>query len=116
MNDFEYQKNTTLRKLALPLLGKWTPFIILILEQKNCNFADLERAIPNITRKVLTENLKLLVSMGMISKFGESSTGYPVDYGLTALGKTILPIFYELKNWLIVHQDEIHQNIKKNKL
>lgn len=107
-------KNPDLRMLALPLLGKWAPFIILALEQKNYSFSELERTIPDITRKVLAENLKQLVAMGIINKYGKPSTGFAVAYELSSLGKSLLPIFYELKHWLFTHRSEILQNIENN--
>lgn len=109
-----HNEEQALRKLALPLLGKWSPFILLNLAEKCHSFADLERAIPDISRKVLTENLRQLVVMGMINKYGEASTGFPVRYELSLLGESLLPVFYELKNWLREHREEIERNSKLN--
>lgn len=99
-----------LRELALPLLGKWVPFILLLLDEKTRHFAELEREIGQISRKVLTENLINLQSSGLIHKTGLSSTGFPVSYRLTELGKSYIPILYQVKHWLRLHQDEINDN------
>ena len=47
-----------LRKLAQPLLGKWAVFIILTLENETLHFAELERRLKTISRKVLAQNLR----------------------------------------------------------
>ena len=52
-----------LRKLAQPLLGKWAVFIILTLENETLHFAELERRLKTISRKVLTQNLRELESI-----------------------------------------------------
>lgn len=48
------KNETCLRKLALPLLGKWSIFILLTLEKEETYFAQLERTLGSISRKVLT--------------------------------------------------------------
>ncbi|WP_436868624.1 winged helix-turn-helix transcriptional regulator [Staphylococcus equorum] len=101
-----------LREIVLPLLGKWSPFILMTLENENCTFAELERSIEGISRKVLAENLDALVKMGIINKKGKPSTGHPVDYSLSELGLSLLPIFYQLKLWIISNEEKIMDNFK----
>ena len=69
-----------LRKLAQPLLGKWAIFIILTLENERLHFAELERRLKTISRKVLAQNLRELESINIISRDGKASTGSPVYY------------------------------------
>lgn len=52
-----------LRKLAQPLLGKWAIFIILTLENERLHFAELERRLKTISRKVLAQNLRELEAL-----------------------------------------------------
>lgn len=99
-----------LRELAMPLLGKWVPFILILLAEKTRHFAELEREMKGVSRKVLNENLNNLLDYGIISKEGESSTGFPVYYSLTDLGKSSLFILENVKTWLKEHEDEITSN------
>lgn len=94
-----------LRKLAQPLLGKWAVFIILTLENETLHFAELERRLKTISRKVLAQNLRELESINIISREGVASTGSPVYYGLTDLGKDFLPLLYQIKKWIRDHDD-----------
>ncbi len=112
---FICEEKKHLCELALPLLGKWTPFILIALENKNCTFAELERTIDGISRKVLAENLHALVNMGILIKKGRPSTGYPVDYSLSELGSSLLPIFYQLKNWLLTNEDLLLDQLNEHK-
>ena len=92
-----------LRKLAQPLLGKWAVFIILTLENETLHFAELERRLKTISRKVLAQNLRELESINIISREGVASTGSPVYYGFSSLlrvnrfGKRFLTTFISNK-------------------
>ena len=44
------EKERCLRELALPLLGKWSIFIVLTLSEEEMYFAQLEREIGMISR------------------------------------------------------------------
>lgn len=99
-----------LRQLALPLIGKWVPFILLLLEKRAYNFSQLQREIPDISRKVLNENLIQLQASGLVSKTGETATGFPVSYQLTELGVSSLSLLAHVKTWLRTHQAEILTN------
>lgn len=102
-----------LRELALPLIGKWVPFILLSLSQKAHNFSELQRTMTGVSRKVLTENLTNLQASGLISKIGETATGFPVSYQLTPLGESSLVILNSVKIWLRQNQEEILANRKQ---
>ena len=88
---------TRLRQLALPLLGKWSVFIILSLDQKEMYFAEIERQLGKVSRKVLTQNLNDLIQINILYKKGKSSTGFKTYYGLTDLGKSLSPLFTKSK-------------------
>ncbi|MHC5375194.1 winged helix-turn-helix transcriptional regulator [Enterococcus sp. LJL120] len=107
MQNKNLHNEQRLREVALPLLGKWVPFIILLLVEKTYNFAELDRAMAGVSRKVLTENLQQLLASGLIQKEGASSTGFPVSYSLTPLGLSVLPILETVKSWLRENEQAI---------
>ena len=86
------EKERCLRELALPLLGKWSIFIVLTLAEEEMYFAQLEREIGIVSRKMLSQTLN-------------DSTGQKTYYGLTPLGKSLLPHIYGLKNWMIENEE-----------
>ncbi|EFR95764.1 winged helix-turn-helix transcriptional regulator [Listeria ivanovii] len=101
-----------LRELALPLLGKWVPFILILLSERPYHFAELERTMTGVSRKVLNENLLNLQASGILHKSGESSTGFPVYYSLTELGESSLFILENIKSWLRENEELIRSNRK----
>ena len=99
------EKERCLRELALPLLGKWSIFIVLTLSEEEMYFAQLEREIGMISRKMLSQTLSDLIEIDIVYKKGESSTGQKTYNGLTSLGKSLLPHIYGLKNWMIENEE-----------
>lgn len=96
-----------LRQLALPLLGKWSIFLILALSEKEMYFAELERTLTGISRKVLSKTLQELVDCQILYKKGVASTGHKTYYGLTPLGQSLLPLIYQLKEWIREHRHQL---------
>ncbi|MCO5510967.1 winged helix-turn-helix transcriptional regulator [Enterococcus hirae] len=70
--------------------GKWKTIIIWRLRIKPTSLAKLKRDINEITEKVLIENLKELINVGIVEK--KEYDGYPlkVEYFLTERGERIL--------------------------
>ena len=98
------EKDRCLRELALPLLGKWSIFIVLMLAEEEMYFAQLEREIGIVSRKMLAQTLNDLMEIHIVYKKGESFTGQKTYYGLTPLGKSLLPHIYGLKKWIIENE------------
>lgn len=101
------QDETHLRQLAMPLLGKWSIFIILTLAEEKMYFAQLERSLDGISRKVLTQNLNELIEINIIHKEGKASTGYKTYYHLTKLGHSLLPLIFEIKKWIRENEESL---------
>ncbi len=85
---------------AVRLIGnKWKLLILRNLMARPWRFNELQRAVPGLSRKVLTDNLRALEADGIITR-----TEYPerpprVEYALSGLGDTLRPIFRELEAW-----------------
>ena len=62
------EKEKCLRELALPLLGKWSIFIVLMLAEEEMYFAQLEREIGIVSRKMLAQTLNDLTLIHIIDK------------------------------------------------
>lgn len=89
------------------LLGKrWTGLVIAVLMQSPVHFADLRRAIPGISERMLSDRLAELVSVGLVVR--EVSEGPPlrVSYRLTAAGSALGPALGELRRWAATYLPE----------
>lgn len=79
--------------------GKWKTIILYQLEFGTKRFGEIAVRIPNISRKVLTEQLKELEKDGLINRKQYKEIPPRVEYSLTELGKSLSPIFKEIENW-----------------
>jgi len=79
--------------------GKWKTIILYSLLNGTRRFGEIAVRIPDISRKVLTEQLKELESDGLILREQYKEIPPRVEYSLTDLGKSLSPVFRELEIW-----------------
>jgi DNA-binding HxlR family transcriptional regulator len=83
--------------------GKWKPLIIWFLRKRVLRFSDIRRSIPGITDVMLTKQLRELEQDGVIKRKVYTQIPPKVEYSLTPLGKTIIPLLNALCDWAIEH-------------
>lgn len=87
-------------KVALSVIGgKWKATILWHLNQKTMRFNELNRAIPSITRKILTQQLREMEADGIVHRHVYDVIPPKVEYSLTAYGRTVCPVFQTLNDW-----------------
>lgn len=85
-----------LKKTLDIICGKWRLYIIFQLGTDFRRYGELRRMIPEVSEKVLVQELKALVALGVVEKKSYSEVPPRVEYGLTAKGLHILPTLLEL--------------------
>jgi DNA-binding HxlR family transcriptional regulator len=84
--------------------GKWKPLILWLLRDgRPRRFNDLQRAIPEVAHKVLTEHLRQLERDGLVSRGVVGEPRVQVEYCLTAFGGTLRPALNEMAGWAKRH-------------
>lgn len=83
--------------------GKWKPIIIYLLANGSLRFGKLLVFIPNISKKVLTEQLRELESDGLIIRQKFAETPPRVEYSLSESGQNLLPVLKQLMDWAETH-------------
>ena len=97
------------------IIGKWKLTILLhIMKNGTMRFSDLTRAIPEITQKMLTKNLRELEEDDIISRFSYPTIPPKVEYSLTEHGKELEPIIDALHEWGIRHKARIMEKWLEN--
>lgn len=89
-------KQLALQKTLDIICGKWRLYIIYQLGTEARRYGELRRMIPAVSEKVLIQELKALVSLGVVEKKSYSEVPPRVDYSLTPKGLQILPTLLEL--------------------
>ncbi len=82
------------------LSGKWSIYILYLLSLKTVRFNELLRLMPaEMTHTTLSRQLKLLEQEGLIIRNEFSTIPPKVEYELSEIGKSFLPVLSALKSW-----------------
>jgi DNA-binding HxlR family transcriptional regulator len=85
---------------ALQLIdGKWKGVILYHLFEKTMRFNELRRKMPNVTQRMLTNQLRELEADGLIHREIFPQVPPRVEYSLTERGRTLQPVIAALKDW-----------------
>ena len=102
------------RKLECPILttiamisDKWKVVILCKLRGGTMRFNELMRALKGVSQRVLTQQLRELESDGLVSRAIYAEVPPRVEYSLTKLGLSLVPVLDELEQWARLHCDEI---------
>ena len=88
------------------LYGKWKIRLLWFIDQGHQRPSELQRKIPDTTRRVLNIQLKELEDHEMITKKIYPVVPPKVEYSLTELGKSVIPVILQLGIW--GDQNETH--------
>jgi len=88
-------------ELTLQVIGgKWKPIIIYCLgKDGTLRFSEIKRAIPNITQKMLTQQLRELEADGVLHREVYPQVPPKVEYSLTTIGESVMPVIHSLCEW-----------------
>ena len=87
--------------------GKWKLIILYWLAESPKHFAALQRAMPGISQKVLTQQLRELVSDEIVQRQPKGAIPAPVEYSLTEYGQSVLPLVEEVRLWGREHLERL---------
>lgn len=79
--------------------GKWKPSILYLLHRGATRFNALQRALPGITQRMLTLQLRALERDGIVRRTVTPTVPPQVEYALTESGRTLGPVFDALGAW-----------------
>ncbi|MBO9204409.1 MULTISPECIES: winged helix-turn-helix transcriptional regulator [Niastella] len=96
--------------VAMKVFGaKWKPCIIDAISRGIKRPSELHREITTTSARVIDMQLSELVTYGIVSK--KVFSGFPlwVEYSLTPLGETIVPILAQLNAWGLKNKDLVNK-------
>ncbi len=80
--------------------GKWRWLIIYKLSENGIlRYGELKKALPPITHKMLSQELKELEAQKLIHREEYHQIPPKVEYSLTEKGQTLLPILDLMSKW-----------------
>jgi DNA-binding HxlR family transcriptional regulator len=95
--------------------GKWKILVLgQLVDNKTMRYKEIERAITPITPRVLIKVLKDLEEDELVSRKVFPEVPPRVEYSITELGKSLIPIVKEINVWGKYHQSKV-VNKKRNR-
>lgn len=79
--------------------GKYKALILWHLSEGTLRFSELRKAISSATAKMLTQQLRELEAQKLIHREVYPVIPPRVEYSLTELGKSLLPILVAMRDW-----------------
>jgi DNA-binding HxlR family transcriptional regulator len=79
--------------------GKWKVIILWHLQGKVRRFGELQKSIPGISQKMLTQELRDLEESGLVFRKVYPVVPPRVEYSLTDFGRTLAPVLEQLCLW-----------------
>ncbi len=80
--------------------NKWALLVLLVIsENEPIRYNELGRKIPDISSRVLSGTLRTLEADGLVSRKLYNEVPARVEYSLTEIGHSLIPIIMQLTEW-----------------
>jgi DNA-binding HxlR family transcriptional regulator len=113
-----YDENYPSRRLLDVIGDKWKPIVLLILGHGMKRYGELHRHLPDVSKKMLTQTLRVLESDGLLQRTVYAEVPPKVEYDLTPLGRSFLSPVMSLCRWASSHTADLDavQSCRKKSL
>ena len=86
---------------------KWTILVVTALIEGEQRFSDLNRQIPDISKRMLTQTLRKLERDGYVDRKVTPTIPARVDYKLTGLGESLCSVLEPLAGWALEKREAV---------
>lgn len=100
-NRSEYELTESFHRMTDVLKCKWMLAITQGLRSGHHRPSELQRALPGLTSKVLTDRLKRLESYGLVDRQVFAEVPPRVEYTLTPQGQELVEILIPLTDFIV---------------
>ncbi|MHA6484575.1 winged helix-turn-helix transcriptional regulator [Paenibacillus sp. strain BS8-2] len=92
------------------LVGKWKPVILFqLFTNGTMRFSELQRALPDITKKMLTSQLRELEYHDIVHRKVYQQVPPKVEYSITEYGVGMTPLLEAINSWGTQHVRHLHK-------
>lgn len=102
MPDFVYDHKVYYNPVEFALLfigGTWKMPILWRLNQATMRYGELKKALPHITHKMLSSQLRELEQHGLVARKVFAQVLPKVEYSITAKGKRTIPLITAIRKY-----------------
>ena len=100
-------KDCPLRQVINIIGDKWTLPVLYLLTQGTKRYNELQKEIPGISKKMLTQTLRKLESDNIVKRKVYPVVPPKTEYNLTVFGKKLIEPLWVLADWAEAHQAEL---------
>ncbi len=102
VSEFDCPVTYCMKKIG----GKWKPIILFLITKGANRFGVLQRGITGISKQMLTKQLRELEADGILNRKIFAEIPPRVEYSITPLGESLLPIIQEMSKWGREHMEK----------
>ena len=97
-----------IRNVVARFGNKWALLVIVFInESGKVRFSQLRKLIPDISSKMLASTLDVLEADGLVFRTVYPEVPVRVEYELTEMGRSLVPLIDALTDWALNHQEAI---------
>jgi DNA-binding HxlR family transcriptional regulator len=97
-----------IRNILCRFADKWSLLLLCNLQAHGTlRYKELKNSLPDISQKMLTTTLKQLERDQLISRRAYAEIPPRVEYSLTELGESLMPIIGDMVEWASLHFEEV---------
>ncbi len=104
-----YDPQYPARQVLQIIADTWTPIVLFCLRGRTRRFNELQRSIPDISKKMLTQTLRKLEQRGLLNRLVHPVVPPHVDYSLTPAGNKFAEAVALLCDWAKQHRALLKQ-------
>ena len=95
------------RQVMATIGDKWSGLLVTALAAGPRRHSELARTVSGVSQKMLTQTLRTLERDGLVERTVTASVPVRVDYELTDLGQSLVPVLGALKSWSEAYIEQI---------
>lgn len=102
MPDFIYDHKVYYNPVEFALHfigGTWKMPILWRLNKATMRYGELKKALPHITHKMLSSQLKELEKHELVNRKAHAAVPLKVEYSITEKGKKVIPVIEVIRNY-----------------
>lgn len=99
VNEKAITTDCPITSTMLAIGGRWKIIILWQLKNGSLRYNEIRKTIPNISEKMLIQQLKELMQSGWVDKRDYNEIPPRTDYSLTKIGKSFMPILENIYAW-----------------
>jgi DNA-binding HxlR family transcriptional regulator len=110
-----YGEDYPSRRLLALVGDKWTPIVLYILGRGMKRYGEMQRHLPDVSKKMLTQTLRALERDGLLIRTVYAEVPPRVEYKLTPLGQSFLEPVTALCQWATANPNKLEAVEKHRK-